>query len=174
MVLLIVGLAVGLPLLICGGITVWVVMSVQKGLTDLGGTFGSDIAATAFITQLKTDPKGAYDNTTANFKSGLSKEQFDKLLKDHPVLTSTNRLNQSGLPALTGTAPNRKTTITFSVVPGGPDTDFTTPTTGTGGTGPKPPPTTPATGPAPQSVTVTLEMVEQSDNSWKVDKMSVK
>lgn len=174
-VLLIVGLAVGIPLLICGGVGVWIYFSVKKGLTDFGGTLQADIAAEGFLNTLELgDIDGAYNSTAASFKATTSKDQFEKLMKANPVLTSSHYATQKGFPTPTGTPPNRKATFTFTVSPssfGDPDM---TPPTGVGKppvTSPKPP--TPSTAPSPKTVTCTINVAEQSDGTWKVDGFTV-
>ena len=116
-VLLIVGLAVGLPLLICGGIGLYIFFQVKQGVEQAFGTVQSHAAAETFLDVLeRNDVSGAYTNyTTTGFRSGTSKEQFEKLVKANPVLLASNTHTQNGFPSPTGTAPNRKLVLIYTV-----------------------------------------------------------
>lgn len=184
-VLLIVGLAVGIPLLVCGGVVAYVVYvasqvvsSVKQGIEQVAGTAQAELAATHFLGLIKTDPNLAYDSGTANFRSTMTREQFAKLVKDNPVLTAPNTPRTSGFPTPTGTAPNRTISLTYTITAGetlDPPTPGTGKTPGSGPlpTAPKPPPTTPSTAPLPKGTTCTIRLVEQADNTWKVDGFTV-
>lgn len=185
-VLLIVGLVVGIPLLTCGGIGVWLYFKVRQVATDIGGTFQADIAAIAFLNTLKNgDLDGAYMSTSANFKTTTSKEQFEKLVKANPVLTTSHKHTQNGFPSPTGTAPNRRVTLTFTVsydasgiALGEQLDDLSRMNAEARNTGakPVPPPTipkTPSTAPTPKGTTCTITLAEQPDGTWKVDGFTV-
>lgn len=179
MVLLIVGLAVGIPVLVCGGVGVWMYFQVKKGFEQLATTVQSEMAAVNFLKSLETgNVRAAYDSTTPKFKSTTTFEQFEQLVKANPVLTTSHTANQSGLPTPTGTAPNRTVTLSFAITPGQVNDwdEDDAPPGRPRGTTLKPPPTvpkTPATTPTAKGITCTLTLVEQADNTWKVDGFTV-
>lgn len=186
MILLIIGLAVGIPLLVCGGVVAYfvyvvgqVASSVKQGIEQVSSAAQADVAAGNFLTTLQFgNVEGAYQSTTANFKTTTSLDEFQKLVKANPVLTTTHRADTNGFPPLTGTAPNRRSTVIFTVNPDetGDEMNHVGRTSSTGpiqpGTGSKP--TAPrSTAPAPKGVTCTITVAEQPDGTWKVDGFTI-
>jgi hypothetical protein len=179
-------IVVGGILLVCGGVIGVAAYFINKGIAaasqfvdQVGGTMQASMEANSFLSKLDTAPESAYESTTADYKKTTSKEQFLKLLKDHPVLTEQHYSKGGSVPTPAGTSPNRKLTVTYTVIAGVDPNPDTTPTgttsTGTGktaatGTRPTVPP---STAPKTKSVTVTLNMVEQPDKTWKVDGFTV-
>lgn len=180
---------VGGVLLVCGGIIggiVYVAMQAVAAATQVldqvGGTVQASMEANSFLSKLEYAPESAYESTTADYKKTTSKEQFLKLVKDHPVLSEQHYSKSGSVPTPAGTAPNRKLTLSYTVIAGvDPNPDGVT-TTGTGktlttGSGKVSPtgtkPTAPPTETKAKSVTVTLNMAEQPDKTWKVDGFTV-
>ena len=189
MVLLIVGLAVGIPLLICGGLGVWGVFWVRGKADEVAGTYQSHLAAENFLDTLQRNSiDSAYTAyTTPGFRNGMSKEQFEKLVKANPVLLTTNSHIQNGYPSPTGTTPNRKLVLIYTVSSFGggsgiDDPEFPddmNPPPKPGGVPPKPggvkppkpiPPKGTTTSP---TITCTVTVAEQADKTWKVDGFTV-
>lgn len=182
MVLLIVGLVVGIPLLVCGGIVWYVVSQVQKGFNEVAGSLESRAAAITFLDALERDDvTAAYTaHTTTDFRNGVTQAQFEALVKANPVLTRTNNHNTANVfPTPVGTAPNRKVTFTFTISAfGGADPEPFDPPGTAPGTMKRPPATKkdpfPAPGgPAPKPVTCTITVAEQPGNTWKVDGFTI-
>lgn len=176
---------VGGILLVCGGAVAVVgyfisqgVQALKQGVEQFAGSVQATQEANTFLDLLKTAPDSAYTRTTDGYQKKVSKEQFTKLLKDHPVLTVENYHTQGTLPTPTGTAPNRTVSATYTVIAGtnpNPDDEGGSMTTGKKPTAPKPaPPTTTSTAPKPKDVTVVVTLVEQAGGSWKVDGFEVK
>ena len=156
MILLIVGLAVGIPLLACGGVVVWAVMEANKKMTQYQATFQSEMAAELFLSDLEFgNVSGAYYSTTPNFQAKTTLDQFDQLVKANPALTSTHYASTVSTPTPTGTTPNRTVSLVYTV---SPDTYAA----------PQPPGT-----PAPKSTTCTITLIEQAGGTWKVDGFSI-
>ncbi|MEO2092190.1 MAG: hypothetical protein ABGY75_22265 [Gemmataceae bacterium] len=135
-------------------------------------TVGSEMAAQSFLNTLEGgNVQGAYDLTSANFKSTRTKADFEALVKANPVLTSAHITNQSGIPNPTGTAPNRKMVLTFTVNPGangGMDEDDDPDMK------PKvPKPKGAKENPNAKSIVCTITVTEQADGQWKVDGFTI-
>jgi hypothetical protein len=177
MVLLIVGLAVGIPLLVCAGVVVYVVTQVKKGFNEIVSTAQANVAGQQFLSSLELgNVRGAYDSTTPNFRANTTFDQFDRLVKANPALTSSHTATQSGFPAPAGTAPSRTVSITFTISPtqyGNTGRDpWATPTSRKGPGDPGAPVNPPPTAPT-QGLSCTIRLVEQADNTWKVDGFTV-
>jgi cellulase/cellobiase CelA1 len=173
LILLVVGLAVGLPLLVCVGVAAWGFLEVKKVGEQMGAGFEAEAGAEEFFEALsRNDVTAAYDaHTTAAFRAGTSREAFTKLVRANPVLTASNWPTSSTVtPKPTGSAPNRTLTLTYTVAPdeeddGMDDFDPDTPRR------PNPPPRPNAA--RPKSVTCTVVVAEQPNGSWKVDKFTI-
>lgn len=170
-VLLVVGLVVGVPLLICGGMALFGVFAL-KGAAEWAMAMQP---AESFFSQLSTgNTQFAYDQTSPAFKAGMSKAQLDDLVKRHPILgvqNSTTPTNPFVKP--TGAEPNRKVTLNYTIDVFDPsvmdeDEDEDIP--------PKPKkPAPPGNKPKAdmKSITCTVIVAEQPDKTWKVDSITV-
>ncbi len=175
-ILLIVGLCVGIPLLICVGIVGFGLMKLGDVVKDVGGRIQGEMAATSFLNQISAkNNTGAYSQTTDGFKAKMTQAQFDKLVADNLVLTTPNTKSQSGIPAPTGKAPSRTMVISFNITPGvtGDDEFDFGATKGTGPKATKPPKPTQPGDPNAKSISVTITVVEQADSTWKVDGFTI-
>ena len=181
-ILLIVGLCVGIPLLICVGVVGFGLMKVGEFVKDVGGRVQGQMAATSFMQQIESkNTAAAYAQATPGFKSKMTQAQFDKLVADNLVLTTPNTRTNPPFPAPEGKAPNRTMKITYEITPGfnGLDPDDDMDLDATPKTGPKtakpPKPTKPSkpADPNAKACTVTITLVEQADSTWKVDDFSV-
>ncbi|MCU0705053.1 MAG: hypothetical protein MUF18_13855 [Fimbriiglobus sp.] len=174
-VLLIVGLAVGIPLLLCAGVSLWGILQVGKVANQIeAGVKGEQAADSFFAALARNDVTGAYDTyTTDAFKASTTKANFEKLVKAHPILTTSNDATTGTMPTPVGTKPNRTLTLTYMVETFNPnnwDEDFDE-----DNPQPKPkpkPPVNPAT-PTPKAVTCTVVVAEQANGTWKVDKFTI-
>jgi hypothetical protein len=173
LILLIVGLVVGLPVLGCAGLGIWGFFAAKKGIDQVMTMAGGEAAALSFLRTLEGgNVQGAYDLTSANFKATKTKADFEALVKANPVLTSAHIANQSGFPSPTGTAPNRKMVLTFSLVPGhdfdAMDEDEDDPI--------KPKVAKPKgakENPNAKPLVCTITVAEQADGQWKVDGFTI-
>lgn len=174
LILLIVGLVVGLPILACGGFAVWGFFVAKKGFDQFQVMFGGEMAAQSFLHTLEGgNTQLAYDMTSANFRTNTTKQQFEDLVKANPVLTSANTTNQSGFPSPTGTAPNRKIVLTFTINPGHSVNEFE-PDKDDPGFKPKvEKPKNVPVNPNAKAIVCTLTVAEQPDGIWKVDGLTI-
>lgn len=169
-VLLIVGLAVGIPLLACVGLGGWFFFWVKgKAEEAQGGVHARDTAQEFMDTLERNQADTAYKNlTTDTFKASTSLEQFKKLVAANPALTRPNySYPNEYYKDPTGTMPNRRLTLTYTVSPNSYFDDTPAP----GWPEPGGPP--PATKPQIKEVTCTVTVVEQPDKTWKVDGFTV-
>jgi hypothetical protein len=157
LVLLIVGLAVGLPLLgvaglVCAGFF-FAAAARAPGGGNMNATMAeidAELAAEEFLDDLEVgDTFGAYQSTSWRYQGGTSQAQFDRTVRANPVLTSPHSATQVGTTSILGTSPNRTATLTYNVVPDAP---------GFGGG---------------RAVTCTVRVAEQPGGTWKVDGFSV-
>lgn len=171
MILLIVGLAVGLPLLVCVGIGAWGFLEVKKASDRIGAGFEAEMAAEEFLSALsRNDTDAAYSaHTSAAYRASTTKEAFTKLVKANPVLTTDHSAVPSTYsPTPAGTTPNRTVTLTYTVEAF--DAEFDDPDDPPG----RPPGRPGRPNPAPpRTVTCTVVVAEQPNSSWKVDKFTI-
>lgn len=175
-ILLIVGLAVGIPVLICVGIGAWGFLEVKKVGEQMGAGFEAEMAAEEFFQTLsRNDADAAYTAHTSDaYRAATTKEAFIKLVRANPVLTASNWPSSSTVtPKPVGTAPNRTLTLVYTVAPDD-DSDIDDidpddkPAPGRPPVRPGKPNATPL-----KAVTCTVVMAEQANGSWKVDKFTI-
>ena len=172
LILLIVGLVIGLPVLGCAGFGIWAFFAAKKGIDQLQTMIGGEMAAQSFLNTLEGgNVSNAYDMTSANFKATKTKAEFEALVKANPVLTSAHVTTQTGFPSPTGTAPNRKMVLTFSIVPGH---DFDAGDEDDPDMKPKvPKPKGAKENPNAKPAVCTVTVTEQADGQWKVDGFTI-
>lgn len=172
MILLVVGLAVGLPLLGCAGLGVWFFFEAKKGFDSMEAGFeASNAADQLFETLSRDDVTTAYQAHTSDaFKAGTSKEAFAKLVKAHPVLTADHWADSGMPPKPVGTAPNRTVTLTYTVSRDDVMMDDVADEDAPPGR-PKPPANPKAA--RFKTVTCTVVVAEQPNGTWKVDKFTI-
>lgn len=159
-ILLIVGGVLLVLFLICAGGFGYACYRTKNAIDNSFGTFGASIEAENFLSNLSIDQISiAYDSTSPVFKSNMTKDQLNTLVKNNPLLgkaTSTRRALTFNTPD--GSAPNRTQSISYDVT-NNFDDNFGQPR---------------ATKPAgPRSMTVTVKVAEQPGGFWKVDKITV-
>jgi hypothetical protein len=174
-ILLVVGLAVGLPILGCVGFGVWVFFETKKGFDSIEAGFEASSASDTFFEALsRNDVNAAYQaHTTDAFKAGTSKDAFARLVKANPVLTTDHWADSGMPPKPVGQKPNRTVTLTYTVSQDDPGMDDFDPDDQ-----PQPPRGRPQPPPQPKAaafktVTCTVVVAEQPNGTWKVDKFSI-
>jgi hypothetical protein len=175
LILLIVGLVVGLPILACGGFMVWGFFAAKKGFDQVMVMAGGEMAAQSFLNALEgNNIQSAYDMTSADYKTKKTKADLEQLVKANPVLTSANYHTNTGLPTPTGTSPNRKMVMTYSINPGN-DPDGFDPDEGEDDPEFKPKVAKPKAkaNPNAKGITCTITLAEQADGQWKVDNFTI-
>jgi len=166
-VIIVVGIIALVILIIVGGCAglIWYgVSSAKKSVSNTVSLFEATAEGDSFLFKLSSDPQTAYDSTSAGFKTSMSRDSFQQLLNRNPVLTKSNTHRMLTTNTPTGTAPNRKVTISYEVTKFGEDFEPWTPPN-------QPKPTKAA--PGPRTVNVTLTLAEQSAGFWKVDGITV-
>jgi hypothetical protein len=176
-ILLVVGLAVGLPLLGCAGFAVWGFFQVKDAVQqEIAGDEASSAADSFFEALSRQDVNAAYQaHTTDAFKAGTSKDAFARLVKANPVLTTPHWADSGVPPKPVGQKPNRTVTLTYTVSHdevGMEDIDPDDQPPGRPVPGRPKPPANPKANQF-KTVTCTVVVAEQPNGTWKVDKFSI-
>lgn len=170
-ILIVLGVLGGLALVIiigCAGMIGFGIFSFQK---QMGGMIGSMTASEAFIEDLHNDRvEAAYSMTSANFKTTMSRKQFDEFIAKNPLLTkhAYHSTRNANLPM----GNNQKTaTMSFVLHELGSNDDDEDDDPDMK---PKAKPTKKAEAVAgqPKSIVVTLTLIEEN-GQWVVDKMTI-
>jgi cytoskeletal protein RodZ len=170
---LIIGIVAGVILLVVVGCGVAGYFAFKKVGDKIEAEMAADDAsseAIEFFDQLSSQrTKQAYDATTPAFKTNLSAQAFDDLLKKHPLLTQHKSSTEQGYGMKpVGKSPNRTFTTTYILSDREDvDEDIDDEEFAPKKTKPKQSPTTAKT------LSVQVILKEGADDVWKVDSLSV-
>jgi hypothetical protein len=99
----------------CVGSMAWFGWKVTKTVQDNIQPLMGATAAEAFMTDLQGGRSAnAYQNTTANFKSGMSQKQFDDFLAQNPILTKHLSRTMANMNPV-GEPPVKKVLVSFNL-----------------------------------------------------------
>ncbi len=168
-VLMVLGIIGGILLvlaLICGGLIWYAVSSAKKAANNLVSQFETTAEADSFLSKLSTDQtQAAYDATAPGFKSSMSRDQLEQLIKRNPLLAKHSSRRALTFNAPTGSSPNRKQTISYELSKLFDDPEPWTP--------PGQAKPTKLVNTGPRTVTVTVTVAEQAGGFWKVENITV-
>ena len=172
----IVGGMIGLSCLGCAGFFGWGVFQAKKGIEQLADSFGPSLAADAFFTNVKLNPRTAYVSTSQGFKDRQSEAEFKKFVDAHPILTeqvATTQVSRTNADI----EPGVPVTLIYTLSATSPfaANDDSEPGFGPPGSkiGNRPRVNQPVQNNKPDDGTVTLTLVKEGDQ-WKVDDIQVK
>jgi hypothetical protein len=95
------GVVLGI-VLVCGGLVYYVVQKMAPAINAVAQTIGdvqkSKAAAEAFIDDIQSNRlDAAYDATTADFQSRMSRKEFEQLIRKHPELQDSTIVRKQAL-----------------------------------------------------------------------------
>ena len=163
-VLGIVALVLLLVVGVCVGGVYWAFKSAKSKVDSVGAQFESSFEAESFLGKLSTgQTQTAYESGSPAFKSSMSRDQLEQLIKRNPLLTKHRKRTALTFNAVTGSSPSRKQVIVYELSDSSDDDPWAqqNQTKGTKIVG------------GPKIITVTITVAEQAGGFWKVENLSV-